>query len=337
MKSKRDIVLLIGLLFIVISLLFLNVGFVGTEIPFSDTISILSGEKNVGNSSWSFIIEHRLIRSVVAIAGGGALSISGLILQVFFRNPLAGPGVLGITSGASLGVAAVIMGGFAQNAGDYVNITVLAGITGACLALFLLLFISKFVKNQLTLLVVGLMLGYFVSALVNIMFLSADQSETREYVIWGLGSFADVNRLELIAFVSIMTIGFVFSMFLSKGLNALVLGTEYAKSVGINIKFLKVGIIIVTSVLAAGVTVYCGPISFIGIAVPQLVRLISKSSNHIWIIPICFLGGGFLGIMSDIIVRLSDNSLPLNTVTALIGAPIIVWTIIKMNRQFAGV
>jgi len=337
MKSKRDIVLLVALLITVVLLLFLNVGFVGAEIPFSDVLSILGGESNVENSSWTYIVEHRLLRSIVAISAGGALAISGLILQVFFRNPLAGPGVLGISSGASLGVAAVIMGGFAQQGTDHANMTVLAGIAGACGALFVLLFISRFVKNQLTLLVVGLMLGYFVSALVNIMFLSADQAETREYVLWGLGSFADVKRTEILTFVVLMCSGLLTSMFMSKGLNALVLGSDYAKSLGINTKLLRVGIIIVTSVLAAGVTVYCGPISFIGIAVPQLIRLISKSSNHVWIIPLCFLGGGFLGISSDVIVRFSDNSLPLNTVTALIGAPIIIWTIIKMNKSFASI
>ncbi|MEX1000856.1 MAG: iron ABC transporter permease [Crocinitomicaceae bacterium] len=316
------------------ALFVLNVSYGDVSIPIADQFYILSSGK-AEISSWSYILENRLFRSITAVLGGGALAVSGLILQVYFRNPLAGPGVLGITSGASLGVAAVILGGFAlENQLTGVSV-ILSGVIGASLVLFLLLFLSRFIRNQVTLLVVGLMIGYFTAAFVNTLFLWADQSETRAFVIWGLGSFEGLDKTQLITFALLVLLVTFISVFTVKGLNAMALGHEYLRSLGIRTARLKLLMIIITSVLAATVTVYCGPISFIGIAVPQIIRLISRSKNHAFLIPACFLGGAFLGISSDLIVRLSANSLPLNTVTALVGAPIIIWTIIKMNRQFA--
>lgn len=304
-------------------------------ISSSEIISILSGEK-ASQESWSYIVEYRLNRSLAAIFGGGALAVSGLLLQVFFRNPLAGPGVLGITSGASLGVAIIILGGLALEGGMANVSMIISGVVGALAVLLILLFVSRFVKNQVTLLVIGLMFGYFTGAFVNMLYLWADQDETRKFVIWGLGSFEGLDANNLMVFIAIIVAFLILSIFLIKGLNALVLGEDYAKSLGVDLKRLRILLIIVTSVLAAIVTVFCGPISFVGIAVPQLIRAVGKSRNHSILIPLCFLGGGFLGILADVLVRFSDNSLPLNTVTALIGAPIIIWTIIKMNRRFVG-
>ena len=334
MKNKKDIYIAVILLIGILILFLVNLSVGDGNVPISETVNILFGG-NAKNETWSFIVEHRLNRSITAIMAGGALAVAGLILQVFFRNPLAGPGVLGVTSGASLGVALIVMGGFTFSGLVQSSAIIISGVLGAFGVLFLLLLLSKYVKNQITLLVVGLMIGYFVSALVNILFLAADESETRAYVIWGLGSFEKLSTLEVYLFTVIVSVFSVLALMLSKGLNALVLGADYAKSLGINMKFLRLMIILITSVLAAVVTVYCGPISFIGIAVPQLVLLILKSRNYRWFIPVCFLGGGFLGIFSDLIVRWSDNSLPLNTVTAIIGAPIIIWTIVKLNHQFA--
>lgn len=315
-------------------LLFINLVYGKAEISIADTFHILSGG-TVEFDSWSYIIENRLNRSIVAIFGGGALAVSGLILQVYFRNPLAGPGVLGITSGASLGVALVVLGGFQMSSFQGSLGLVIAGSLGALSVLFLLFFLSKFIRNQITLLVVGLMLGYFTSAFVNMLFLWADQSETREFVIWGLGSFEGLQNNEMYAFIAIISCFLLISMSMVKSLNGLVLGEEYAKSLGINMKNQRILMIATTSVLAAIVTVFCGPISFIGIAIPQLIRMISRSKNHAFIIPLCFIGGAFLGLFSDLMVRLSNNSLPLNTITALVGAPVIIWTIIKMNKRFA--
>ena len=306
------------------------------SIPLADQIDILSGG-SAKVSSWSFIVENRLYRSITAVLGGGALAVSGLVLQVYFRNPLAGPGVLGITSGASLGVAFVVLGGFALN-GFLSGLGMIGfGVLGALLVLFLLLFLSRFIKNQVTLLVVGLMIGYFTAAFVNTLFLWADQQATREFVIWGLGSFEGLTTQQLVPFIIVILVFFTISLIMSKGLNALALGEEYLRSLGVKKNQLRWMMILVTSALAATVTAYCGPISFIGIAVPQIVRLLFKTKNHALLLPLCLLMGGMLGIGADLLVRLSSNSLPLNTVTALIGAPIIIWTIIKMNRQFARV
>jgi len=332
-KNKDSIVfILLGLLAL---LLFVSNMYIGdVRIGFGKVVELLLGG-TAENDSWSYIVESRLNRSIVAIFGGGALAVAGLIMQVFFRNQLAGPGVLGITSGASLGVAAVIMGGFSIETFFGSASLILSGVIGAFSVLLILLFLSKFIKNQVTLLVVGLMIGYFISAIVNILFLWANQSDTREYVIWGLGSFEGLSTSQMLLFVGTIGLTIFLCVFIVKALNALVLGSEYAASLGINLTRTRVIIILVTSILAAVVTVYCGPISFIGIAVPQIIRLIVRSKNHLLIIPICFIGGGVLGLFADIIVRASSNSLPLNTVTALIGAPIIIWTIVKLNKRFA--
>jgi iron complex transport system permease protein len=264
------------------------------------------------------------------------LSVAGLILQVFFRNPLAGPGVLGITSGASLGVAVVLLGGIGVGTWLGTMGVFVAGIIGALFVLFLLMIVSRFIANQVTLLVAGLMFGYFTAAIVNILYLWANESQTRAYVIWGLGSFEGLStRQSWILFGFVLLVA-VSSLLLSKSLNALVLGPEYAASMGINIKRSKLAIILVTGVLAATVTVFCGPISFIGIAVPQLIRHVVRSKNHAYIIPLTFFGGSLLALLADLLVRSSSNSLPLNTVTAIVGAPVIIWLIIKMNRSNAG-
>ena len=215
------------------------------------------------------------------------------------------------------------------------NANILAGILGAFLVLALLLAVSKFIQNAVILLVVGLMFGYFVSAIIDILFLWANLADTREYVVWGLGSFEGIQNDEMGLFLILILSTILFSFFLIRPLNAIVLGSEYASSLGINLKQAKILIIIITGVLAGLVTVYCGPVSFIGIAVPQLVRMAIKSKNHLVVIPFALLFGSGLALLADITVRLSGNALPLNTVTALIGAPVIIYTIIKMNSRFA--
>ena len=334
MIVKRDAILFIvfgmGILLAVV----MNILYGAVKIPAADVISIFKGEV-VENAAWSYIIESRFFRSIVAVFAGGALSVAGLILQVYFRNPLAGPGVLGITSGASLGVAFVVLGGASMSSVLGLFGIIGAGSAGAIAVLFLLLFISRFIKSSVTLLVAGLMFGYFTAALINILYLSASMADTRAFVIWGLGSFEGLNSHELTIFSTGIIFLILCSFFLIKPLNGLVLGQDYSNSLGIHIIRTKFLIILITGVLAAIVTVYCGPIGFIGIAIPQLIRRMTKSKNHAVIIPLAFLGGAFLAILADIVVRLSGNTLPVNTVTALIGAPIIIWVIMNMNKRNA--
>lgn len=329
---KNDIFLLIILFCGVILLCLLNILNGDVAIGLHDVIKLLSGGA-VDNPSWSYIIENRLNRSIVAVFAGGALGVSGLILQVFFRNPLAGPGVLGITSGASLGVAIIVLGG-ASFGSTWGNIgIVIAGLLGALGVLFLLLIIARFIQNSVTLLVAGIMFGYFTSAFINVLILWADKTETRDYNVWSLGSFEGLSSFDVGLFTSIIGFGFILTFLLIKPLNALVAGNNAAASLGINIKQTRNLIILITGVLASIVTVYCGPVGFIGIAVPQFIRVLVKSKNHAIVLPLVFLGGGLLAILADFTVRMSSNALPLNTVTAIIGAPIIIWVIINLNRK----
>lgn len=334
MKKSTDILLIAAILALICFCFWLNLIVGDVKITAGTVLHLLGGGK-VENSAWSFIVENRLNRSLVALLAGGALGVSGLVLQVFFRNPLAGPGVLGITSGASFGVALVVLGGATMASFVGSLGIILAGIIGAMIVLLLLLLLSRFIHNSITLLVTGLMFSYFTAALINILYLWANEADTRAYIVWGLGSFEGLTNYDLVTFTLIILISLLLTFTLVKPLNALVTGVDYAASLGINIKRTRLIIILVTGILAAIVTVYCGPIGFIGIAVPQLIRYVIKSTNHAMIIPAVFLGGAFLALFSDLVVRLSSNHLPLNTVTALIGAPIIIAVIVNLNRRNA--
>jgi len=329
--NKKDIALALVLLVVVLILFVVSLAVGEVHIPLKQIWDILKGN-TVENQSFSYIIEARLNRTLMAILGGSSLAVAGLILQVFFRNPLAGPGVLGISSGVTLGVAVVVLGGVSLSTMSSNIAMITSGLLGAFFILSLLMIISKYIINSVTLLIVGLMLSYFTSAFVNALYHWADLEQTRQFVVWGLGSFADVNT-EVIKMLSFMIIIIDLSLiFLVKPLNALVLGESYAKSMGINIKVTKILIIIITSLLTALITVYCGPIAFIGIAVPQIVRQFSKSKSHQVTLPLALLTGALFAVLADVLIRLSGSQLPLNTITSLIGAPIIIWTILKMNK-----
>jgi iron complex transport system permease protein len=302
------------------------------NIDFDSILNIFKGQA-VENKSWSFIIENRLSRTLVAILAGAALSVAGLILQIFFRNPLAGPGVLGISSGATLGVALVVLGGVTIS-GFTSNLTlVVSGVIGAVFILMLLMVLSKFVRNMSTLLIVGLMLSYFTSAFVNALYHWADKDESRQFIVWGLGSFEDVPIFQ----VTIIGISIVLSLLtvllIVKPLNAMTIGEAYAQSMGVNLRITKTIIILVSSILTAVVTVYCGPIAFIGIAIPQLVRALSKSNSFLNSFILSILMGSVFALLADLFLRLSGNILPLNTITSIVGAPIIIWTIVNMNMS----
>ena len=323
---------MIGIVFllIILSIWSLMVGEV--DIKWSSIQQVLSGQK-VENLSWSYIIEGRLNRTFMALLGGGALSVTGLILQVFFRNPLAGPGVLGISSGVTLGVAFVVLGGLSLSGITADLALVFSGLLGALLILFILMLVSKYIVHSVTLLIVGLMLSYFTSAFVNALYHWADLEESRQFIVWGLGSFDGISTLTLKWISPLILICMLGLVFLIKPLNAYALGENYAKSLGVNIKSTKLIIILISSVLTAIVTVYCGPIAFVGIAVPQIVRGFSKSKSHQVIIPLAIVFGALFALIADLTIRLSGNMLPLNTITSLIGAPIIIWTIIRMNKR----
>jgi len=331
MIQKKDISVILFLIILLLGLSILSITIGDVNINFSHIIDVLKGDF-VENKSFSYIIEERLNRTIMAILGGSALAVSGLILQVFFRNPLAGPGVLGISSGVTLGVAVVVLGGFTFST-FMANVSfILFGLLGALLILSILMVISKYIIHSVILLIVGLMLSYFTSAFVNALYHWADLEQSRQFIVWGLGSFSGVKSSVIYIMIPFFSVIYLSLFLLIKPLNALVLGEYYAKSMGVNIARTKLIIIIITSVLTAVVTVYCGPIAFIGIAVPQLVRQFSTSKTFQITIPLTLLMGALFALIADISLRWLGNMLPLNTMTSLIGAPIIIWTIIKMNK-----
>lgn len=325
-----------------ILLFLLDIGLGSVRIPVGDTIRILMGQ-SVDNEAWeAIILKIRLPRSVTAILVGAALSVGGLQMQTLFRNPLAGPSVLGITAGASLGVAAVMLaaGGVATAfsirqldlGGSWMII--IASTIGAALVLVVILGISFRIKDNVVMLIVGIMVANVTIAIVSIWQYFSDPEQIQEYILWTFGSLGGVTNQQLGALSLIVVSGIIFTFFLSKTLNVLLLGENYAQSMGLNIRRSRILIIAVTSVLAGAITGFCGPIGFVGIAVPHLTRSFLNTSDHRLLIPSCVLTGGILMLLCDIISQVpgSQTVLPVNAITAMIGSPIVIWIIVKRRN-----
>ncbi len=280
------------------------------------------------------ILKLRIPRTITAVICGAGIAIAGLLMQTLFRNPLAGPSVLGISSGSTLGVAIGIFALEALGIGMFYEkftISVLA-ILGASAVTLLLLFVSKFVKHSNTLLIVGLMVGYFVSSIVSIFSFYGDKTNLQSFVYWGMGSFNKESEMDSLYFYYVPILLILFLVFfLQKPLNILLTGEKYAVSMGLNTSRMRWITITCTGILVGIITALCGPIAFLGIAVPHLARNFIKKSDHKWVIPFALLIGGSLGLICDIISRLPglEGTLPLNAVTSFIGAPIVVWIIFK--------
>ena len=329
---KHIIILLLLLIVIAISALF-----IGSErIPFSEIIKALFGEKST--KVYNFIVlEIRLPRILTALLAGTSLSVAGLLMQTYFRNSLAGPSILGVTSGAGLGVALVTMsatlfGVASLNSGYSIA---LASIVGSVLVLSVILLIASRIGNGVLLLIVGIILSSFIGATVTILQYFTDADSIQKYILWTMGSTTSttLSDVGLLSIISLAGIG--LSIFLIKPLNSLLMGEHYAQSLGIDIKKSRFLIILSTGILAGGVTAYCGPIAFIGLAVPHLVKLNVRNANHNYLIPITALTGGLIMIFADTIAQVpfSEFQLPINAVTALISAPIIIITILKHKQS----
>lgn len=282
------------------------------------------------------IIELRLPRVITAFFVGGALGVCGLLLQTFFRNPLAGPSVLGITSGASLGVAVAVLGtGFLPFISEYSKEAVTIGAIGGAAGVMLIISsVATFAKNTATLLIVGLMLSFFISAFVSLLSLHAPSASIKDFTIWGMGSFSAISLQKELFFLGVFTLVLtVYSWRQSSQLNVLLTGETYAKSMGVNIKKNRLEIMVITSVLVGLVTAFCGPIAFLGLATPHLVRLVFNSSDHYHLIPLTFLSGSVVALSADLIVKMptADYNIPLNSVLSLIGAPVVIYLILKKN------
>lgn len=330
-------VLLIALPFVF--LLSLMVGSV--SIPISSIPDVLFSPDKV-KDSWVYIFNnYRLAKSTAALLSGMALGVAGLQMQTLFRNPLADPFILGINSGASLGVALVVLGTGALSGALLSGLTVLGDISlavaasiGAGLVLGLILFVSRWVRNATTLLILGLMFGYATSALVSLLVYFSQPERVHAFMIWGYGSFGGVtwNQLRVMAPVIVIGIGMV--LFLPKALNALLLGEEYAKTMGLNVKRTRLIILLSSSILAGTVTAFCGPIGFLGIAVPHIARNLLRTSDHKKLIPATLLLGAIVALFADMIAQLpgSHYILPLNVVTSIFGAPFVLWVILRQRR-----
>lgn len=330
----RSFFILSPLTILLLAVLSLVVGAV--DIPLHDVVDILIG-KFEGKASWKYIVlESRLPQIVAAILCGGSLSISGLLLQTAFRNPLAGPSVFGINSGASLGVALVMLlwGGSLTTGivsfSGYMAVLV-GAFLGAMAVMVVILFFSTLVKDNVMLLIVGIMVGYIASSSISLLNFFATDEGMRSYMMWGMGSFASVSLSQLPLFSLSTIIGLVGSLLLVKPLNILLLGDRYAQNLGVNIRRVRNYLLIITGLLTAIATAYCGPVAFIGLVVPHIVRMLLHTDDHRILIPATILCGMVVALVCNLICVLpgDDGVIPLSAVTPIIGAPIIIWVILK--------
>lgn len=340
-RSKTALLMmLLGVSIIIFFILNLLLGSV--NIPIGDIFEILLGRKNDSVIWTNIIIKSRLPQSLTAAMGGAGLAVSGLLMQTVFRNPLAGPSVLGISSGASLGVACVVLlsgsiGGVAlSKLGVVGEVTItLSAIVGSLLIMALIAFVAQKVRGNVTLLIMGVMIGYIANAIIGVLKFFSAEEDIRAYVIWGLGSFSRVSGGQTSVFIILMLLSLPASFLLIKTLNLLLLGDEYAKNLGLDVKQARLLVIICSGVLVAIVTAYCGPVIFLGLAVPHICRGLFQTSNHAVILPASLLAGAALALLCNLIARMPgfEGALPVNSVTALVGAPVVIWVLFKKRRS----
>ena len=318
----------------------LNIALGTINIPLREVVEILFGKETYPESLIIIINKSRLPQALTAILAGAGLAVSGLQMQTLFRNPLADPAILGVSSGAGLGVALVLMlgslGGIIMSAQGFFGYLTVTGaaLCGALTVLFIILFLSKYLLNNAMLLISGIMIGYIASSLISILKFYGMKDDVHSFVIWGLGSFSSVSWIKMQIFCPSILLGLFCSFLLIKHLNILLLGENYAKNLGINIKQARFFILLVTGFLTAAITAFCGPVAFLGLAVPHITRGIFKTSNHRILMPAVMLSGATLALLCNFIAKLPgfDGALPINAITGIIGAPIVIWVIVKKNR-----
>lgn len=326
----------------ILILFFLNLLLGSVEIPVKSVWNIITGGSGESEIWQNILLKSRVPQSLTALAAGAGLAVSGLQMQTVFRNPLAGPSVLGISSGASLGVAFVVLlsgsiGGVALSSLGFFGELALtvAAIAGALSVMALIVFVSQKVKGNVTLLIIGVMIGYVANAVIGVLKFFSVEEDIRAYVIWGLGSFARVSGNQVVVFVCIMAVLLPLSFLLIKTLNLLLLGDAYARNLGLNIKRARLFVITCSGVLVAIVTAYCGPITFLGLAVPHLCRGIFRSSDHRVLMPASLLAGAALALLCNLIARMPgfEGALPVNSVTAIVGAPVVIYVLFKKRHN----
>ena len=328
----------LGLGLLIVILFILNLVMGSIRIPVLDVFSILLGDESE-KASWRFIVlESRLPQAITAVLCGGALAVSGLMLQTAFRNPLAGPSIFGINSGAGLGVALVmlLLGG-SISAGS-VSISgfvaiLIAAFIGAMAVMAIIFFFSSIVRNNVMLLIIGIMIGYISNSAISLLNFFATDEGVKSYMVWGMGSFGGVSMKTMPVFASVSIVGLIGTLLLIKPLNALMLGDRYAENLGIDILRTRNWLLIVTGLLTAITTAFCGPVAFIGLAVPHIARLILTTDNHRVLLPATILCGAVIALICNLICFLPGENgvIPLNAVTPIMGAPVIIYVIAKKH------
>lgn len=333
---NKGIVYCIGLAIVMVALFAMNLLMGSVSIPASDVVRILMGDETQ-KASWQFIIlQSRLPQALTAMFCGAALAVSGLLLQTAFRNPLAGPSVFGINSGAGLGVALVMLflgGGLSIGSLQLTGFAaiLIAAFIGAMAVMAVIFFFSTLVRNNVMLLIIGIMIGYLSNSAISLLNFFATDEGVKSYMVWGLGSFGGVSMTNMPVFVTVTTAGLAGALLLIKPLNALMLGDRYAENLGVNILRTRNWLLIVTGVLTAITTAFCGPVAFIGLAVPHIARLLLTTDNHRQLLPATLLCGAVVALVCNLICYLPGESgvIPLNAVTPLIGAPVIIYVIAR--------
>jgi iron complex transport system permease protein len=310
------------------------------DIPAAQVLHILAQGPGTDSSAQFIVWESRIPQAVTALCSGMALAASGLLLQTTFRNPLADPSILGISSGSSLGVALVMLAGGGTLAAGSITLTgVLSVMAGALLGAFavmaLILFLSTLIRSNVMLLIAGIMIGYLASSAISLLNFFATAEGVHSYVIWGLGNFSGVSRSQLPLYASLIAAGLLLALLLIKPLNALLLGTHYAENLGVDVRRTRHLLLLTTGLLTALTTAFCGPISFIGLAVPHIARLTLGTSNHTRLLPVTLLMGGATALLCNLICVLPGQAgmIPLNAVTPLLGAPVMLYILISQRKS----
>lgn len=338
-KSYKKHFTLLAVLLLVLFVLNISLGSV--SIPFKDIFNTLIGNSATKESWQTIILNFRLPKAITAILVGSGLSVAGLLMQTLFRNPLAGPFVLGISSGASLGVALLILGSslfggfFLANSISSWSLPIASSL-GAFLVLSAVIIAANRVKNTMSILIIGLMFGSLTSAIISVLSYFSEAAQIQQFIFWSFGSLGNLSWNELSVFIIIYLIGMLATLSIIKPLNSFLLGENYAKSLGIHVKKSRNIILLITSILTGVITAFAGPIAFVGLAVPHIARMLFSTSNHKTLIPAVVVLGAIIMLICDGIAQLptSEFTLPINAITSLFGAPIVIWLLVRKKKLF---
>ena len=335
-KDRRYAFILIGIFVALIAIMIISISVGSVHVAFTDVVKIICGQETEHAVDQIIVMNIRLPRVLATLIGGASLAVSGLLLQIFFRNPIVEPYVLGISSGASLFVGMIVLGGVTFGFKSVPPLFLFMGaFIGAMLVMVVVVIASKKVKNVTTLLIIGIMTGFICGAMTSMMTAFADKEQIANYAVWLLGSFAGFSWVQTKFLYLLASPVIVVTFLMSKPLNAMLFGENYAVTMGVNIKRFRVFVILISSILTASITAFAGPISFVGLAVPHIVRIIFHTSNNRILIPGVVMLGGCMTALCDLGARmlLAPVELPLSSITALIGAPLVVYLLIRKKNQ----